>query len=214
MKVKWLGHASFLITADDGTRIITDPYGDYPGLSYEPIDEAADIVVVSHKHGDHFGAKIKGNPVMVTGAGKKEVGRIEFKGLETYHDTSRGSERGPNTVFCFTVDGLRICHLGDLGHQLSDPEIAEIGQVDILMVPVGGFFTIDAGTATGICDRIRPRVIIPMHYKTDKCTFPISGVDEFLKGKSGVKRPDSSEVELKLEQLPEAAEIVVLRHAL
>ena len=214
MKVRWLGHASFLITAGDGTRIITDPYGDYPGLSYKPIDEAADIVVISHKHGDHFGAKIKGDPKTVTGSGKKEVRGIEFKGLETYHDTSKGSERGANTVFCFTVDGLRVCHLGDLGHQLSESEVAEIGDVDILMVPVGGFYTIDADTATGVCDMIRPRVIIPMHYKNDKCAFPISGVDEFLKGKSGIRRLDSSEVELKLEQLPEEAEIVVLRHAL
>ena len=214
MKVKWLGHSAFLITADDGTRIITDPFGDYPGLSYKTIDEAADIVVVSHKHGDHFGAKVKGDPKMVTGSGKKEVLGIEFKGVETYHDTSKGKDRGANTVFCFTIDGLRICHLGDLGHQLSGSEIAEIGQVDILMVPVGGYYTIDASTATGVCDSIKPRVIIPMHYKNDKCAFPISGVDEFLKGKSRIRRLDSSEMELKSGQLPEEAEIVVLKHAL
>lgn len=214
MKIKWLGHASFLITADDGTRIITDPYGDYPGIHYGPIEEAADIVVVSHKHGDHFGARVKDGPKQVAGAGRKKMEGIEFKGLETYHDTSKGSERGANTIFCFMVDGLRICHLGDLGHQLSQPELAEIGQVDVLMIPVGGFFTIDAITASGVCDQIKPKVIIPMHYKTEKCDFPISGVEAFLKGKSNVKRVDDSEVELRKEQLPQETEVIVLKHAL
>ncbi len=214
MKVKWLGHSSFLITADDGTRIITDPYGDYPGLRYEPIEEAADIVVVSHEHGDHVGAKIKGNARLVKGAVCEKVKEIEFKGLVTYHDTSKGSERGASTVFCFTVDGLRICHLGDLGHELSGAEISEIGQVDVLAIPVGGLFTIDALTASGICNQIKPKVIIPMHYSNDKCDFPISGVEEFLKGKANVKRMDDSEMELSKDNLPQETEIVVLKHAL
>ena len=214
MKIKWLGHAAFVITAEDGTRIMTDPFGDYPGLSYEPIQETVDIVVVTHKHGDHWGAKIKGNPKIVTGKGTTKVSGIEFKGLQTYHDTSKGSQRGENTVFCFTVNGLRVCHLGDLGHQLSESEIAEIGHVDVLMIPVGGYYTIDAVTAGRICDQIKPGLIVPMHYSNDKCAFPVSGVDEFLKGKSRVKRLDSSEAELKLEQLPEATEIMVLKHAL
>jgi L-ascorbate metabolism protein UlaG (beta-lactamase superfamily) len=214
VKIKWLGHAAFVITAEDGTRIMTDPFGKYPDLYYEPIQEAVDIVVVTHKHGDHWGAKIKGNPKIVTGKGTTKVGGIEFKGLQTYHDTSRGSERGLNTVFCFIVDGLRICHMGDLGHQLGESEIAEIGQVDVLMIPVAGYYTIDAVTASRICDQIKPRVIIPMHYRNDKCAFPITGVDEFLKGKSGVKTLDSSEAEFKLEQLPQATEIIVLKHAL
>ncbi len=117
-------------------------------------------------------------------------------------------------MFCFTVDGLRICHLGDLGHELSKPEISEIGKVDVLMIPVGGLFTIDAATASGICDQIGPRVAIPMHYKTGKCDFPISGVDDFLRGKPNVRKVGVSEVELSKEQLPQATEIVVLEHAL
>ena len=214
MKIRWLGHSSFLITADDGTKIITDPYGVYPDLHYAQIEESADVVVLSHKHGDHFGARVKGNPKLVTGGGQKKVGSIEFKGIEVYHDTSKGSQRGPNTVFCFTVIGVRLCHLGDLGHLLSGPEIAEIGQVDVIMIPVGGFYTIDASTASKICDQIKPKVIIPMHYKNDKCSFPISGVDEFLKGKANVKGLNTSDLELKGGQLPQATEIVVLKHAL
>jgi L-ascorbate metabolism protein UlaG (beta-lactamase superfamily) len=214
MKIRWLGHSSFLITAADGTRIITDPYGVFPDLHYAQIEETADIVVISHKHGDHFGAKVKGNPKMVMDGGRKKVGNIEFNGLDTYHDTAKGSQRGTNTVFCFTVDEVRLCHLGDLGHLLSGPEIAEIGRVHVLMIPVGGFYTIDAATASKICDQLKPKVIIPMHYSNDKCAFPISGVDDFLKGKANVKRLNTSDLELKGGQLPLATEIIVLKHAL
>jgi L-ascorbate metabolism protein UlaG (beta-lactamase superfamily) len=214
MKVKWLGHASFLITASDGTRILTDPFGDYPGLRYGPIRESAEVILVSHDHGDHVGAKVGGNPRQISGPGDHEAGGVECKGVGTYHDTSKGKERGKNTVFCFSVDGIRLCHLGDLGHELSDSEIANIGPVDVLMIPVGGFFTIDADTATAICARIRPRVAIPMHYKTSKCDFPISGVEDFLKGKENVRELDTSEVELNPNQLPDPTEIVVLAHAL
>ena len=214
MKIRWLGHSAFLITADDGTRIITDPYGDYPALHYAQIEGPAEIVVVSHRHGDHFGAKVKGNPRTVSGEGTKKGKGIEFKGLEVYHDTSKGTQRGSNTVFCFTVSGVRLCHLGDLGHMLSGPEIAEIGQVDVLMIPVGGFYTIDAAAATKICEQIKPRLIIPMHYRNDKCSFPISGVDDFLKGKANVKRLNTSDLELQAGQLPQTTEIIVLKHAL
>lgn len=214
MKLKWLGHASFLLQADDGTRIITDPFGEYPGLRYEPIQEAADVVLVSHDHGDHCGAKVRGNPAQVKGAGLKKAGGIEFKGIPTYHDTAEGRERGRNLVFCFTVDGLRICHLGDLGHELSDSQLAEIGQVDVLMVPVGGFYTIDATTAGAVCDRIKPRVTVPMHFKTRECDFPISGVDDFLKGKAWVRRLDTTEIELSRGGLPEENEVIVFKHAL
>ena len=214
MKIKWLGHASFLITAENGTKIITDPYGDYPGLSYAPIGETADIMLVSHDHGDHTGGKVKGNPKQVAGGGSKRISNTEFKGINTYHDTSKGSQRGKNTIFCFAVDGVRICHLGDLGHELSKSEVAEIGQVDVLIIPVGGFYTIDAATASAVCEQIKPRVIIPMHYKNDKCAFPIAGVEDFLKDRKNVKKSDSSEIELRAGQLQQATEIVVLKHAL
>jgi len=214
MKVKWLGHAAFLITADNGTKIITDPYSDYPGINYKPIKEAADIVLASHQHGDHFGGKVKGNPEVLTKAGRKVVKGIEIEGLDTYHDTSKGSERGTNVVFSFTVDGVRLCHLGDLGHELSQSEIDGIGEVDVLLIPVGGLYTIDHAVASDICQKIKPGIVVPMHYKNDKLEFPINGVDKFLEGKSPVKRPDSSEVEVKQGLLPEATEIIVLKPAM
>lgn len=214
MKIKWLGHSAFLITANDGTRFITDPFGKYDGLSYDPIDETANIVLISHHHGDHVGGKILGNPQTIEKTGTTEAGAIRFQGIATYHDTSGGSQRGTNIIFCFTVDGIRICHLGDLGHLLLPQHIAEIGEVDILLIPVGGFFTIDAREATEVCSQIKPKVIIPMHVRNDKCAFPIARVDDFLHGKSNVKMLDTSETEFNKETLPVSTHIVVLNHAL
>jgi L-ascorbate metabolism protein UlaG (beta-lactamase superfamily) len=213
MKIKWLGHSAFLITADDGTSIITDPYGKYDGLNYEPINEPADIVLISHQHGDHCGGKVNGNPQQVDKPGKTTAKGIDFKGIASFHDQAGGTQRGDNIIFCFTVDGINICHLGDLGHLLSDQQVAEIGEVDILMIPVGGFFTIDAGEATQVYDQIKPSIIIPMHVSNNKCAFPIARVDDFLRGKSNVEKVGSSEKEFAKTQIPSTTKIVVLEPA-
>jgi len=216
MKVKWLGHAAFLITSDEGTKIVTDPYqsGQF-GLDYGKIEDAADIVVVSHDHADHNYVKgVPGSPQVVKGTGRQQAKGIEFKGIASYHDDSGGGQRGPNDIFCFTVNGVRVCHLGDLGHMLSEQQLAEIGEVDVLLTPMAGNFTIDAATASRTVERIKPRVVIPMHFKTGKCSsFPVTDVEPFLAGKKNVKRMDTVEVEFKQGQLPEATEIVVLKHA-
>ncbi len=214
MKVKWLGQAAFLITSDAGIRIITDPYAPNERLTYDEIKESADIVTVSHEHGDHNNvAAVKGNPEVVRGTAK--VKGIELKGIPTYHDDAEGKSRGNNTIFCFEVDGIRVCHLGDLGHPLSDKQTVEVGKVDILLTPVGGNYTIDAKVATEVCDRLKPKVILPMHYSNERCpNFPVAGVDEFLQGKEGVSRLDTSEVEFKQGELPATTKTVVLKPAL
>ena len=213
MKIKWLGHASFLITSDDGIRIITDPYVTGGGIDYGEIEESADIVTVSHEHGDHSNvAAVRGNPEVVSGAAK--VGGIEFRAIPTYHDEAGGSKRGRNTVFCFEIDGVKVCHLGDLGHQLDSKQVAEIGGVDVLLIPVGGYYTIDARVATEVCNQLKPSVIIPMHYKNERCSFPIAGVDEFLRGKENINRMDVSEAEFKQGELPVSTRIIVLKPAL
>jgi L-ascorbate metabolism protein UlaG (beta-lactamase superfamily) len=215
MKIKWLGHSCFMITSGAGIKIITDPYTTDERLQYDEIKESAAIVTVSHEHLDHNNAAaIGGNPKVIKEAVTAESSGIEFKGTPTYHDNIKGSQRGKNTIFCFEVDGVRICHLGDLGHQLDDKQIADLGEVDILLIPVGGFYTIDAQVATQVCNQIKPRVIIPMHYRTDKCSFPITGVDEFIRGKENVKRLDTSEIELKAGGLPAITQIIVLKSAL
>ncbi len=213
MKIKWLGHSSFLVTAEDGTRIITDPYTTNDSVRYGQIKEAADIVTVSHEHGDHSNTDtVQGNPQIIR---KSAVAKgISIKGISTSHDDTKGSQRGTNTIFCFALDGVKVCHMGDLGHELSAEQQAEVGQVDVLLIPVGGFFTIDAQTATKVAAGINPKVIIPMHYLTKKLSFPIKGVDLFLKDKSNVTVKDSSEVELKANSLPSSTQIIVLQSAL
>jgi L-ascorbate metabolism protein UlaG (beta-lactamase superfamily) len=215
MKIKWLGHSCFLITSKDGTRVITDPYAVGGGINYSPIEETADVVVVSHGHGDHSNVSaVQGKPEVLRGDGTKTAKGIQFKGIATYHDASQGKQRGPNTVFCFTLDGIKLCHLGDLGHVLDPEQAAEIGAVDILLVPVGGYFTIDASEASQVCNQLKPKVVIPMHFKTPKCAYPIAGVEDFLRGKKEVRRVGGSEVDVEQEKLPAATEIVLLQPAL
>ncbi len=213
MRIRYLGHSSFVVTSDTGTKIVTDPYKTGGNLSYGDISESADVVTASHDHFDHnnVGA-VRGNPEVVRGAAK--VKGIEFKGIPSYHDEAGGKQRGSNTIFCFDVDGIRVCHLGDLGHRLSDQQVTEIGQADILFVPVGGYYTIDAKVATEVCNQIKPRVIIPMHFRTDRGLQVLAGVEDFLGGKANLSQPDSSEVEFGAGQLPTTTQIVVLKPAL
>ncbi len=218
MKIKWYGHAAFLITSDQGIKLILDPYepGAFGGqLSYGKIDDRADIVLTSHDHADHNDTKsLPGSPQVVKESGSTSIMGISIKGISTYHDPSKGSERGTNTIFNLQVDGIQVCHLGDLGHVLGNKEIMEIGPVDILLIPVGGYFTIDAEEATRVVDQIKPKVVIPMHFKTEKCGFPIAPVEDFIKGKPAPKRPGFSEVTFDKATLPQKMEIIVLEHAL
>jgi len=219
MRVRWYGHSAFRITTADGVNVIIDPYesGAFGGvLSYGPIEDAADIVLVSHDHSDHnHTGGIAGIFSVVREAGTFEMGSITITAIATSHDPNGGSERGQNLIFVIeaAADGLRVAHLGDLGHTLGRDVINRIGRVDVLMIPVGGFFTIDAATATGVMNAIRPLITIPMHFKTEKAEFPIAGVDEFTKDKERVRKMDTSEMEVVRAELPGEPEIRVLRYA-
>jgi L-ascorbate metabolism protein UlaG (beta-lactamase superfamily) len=188
MKLRWLGHACFLITAADGTRILTDPYNAEVG--YKVPLETADFVTVSHEHFDHNSvANVPGSPEVIRGPGHFELGAVDVSGVTTAHDDQGGDKRGHNTVFCFdlpgvdeSIDGsLKVCHLGDLGHQLTQQQREAIGPVDVLLVPTGGTYTIDAAGAAELVRQIQPRLVVPMHYKTDALAFPLSPVTEFVK---------------------------------
>jgi L-ascorbate metabolism protein UlaG (beta-lactamase superfamily) len=214
MKVKWIGHACFLITAESGLKVITDPYAVSGGIKYSPISEAADVVLVSHEHSDHNNVSaVRGRPEILRGSGNKTAKGIRFRGVAVHHDASQGEERGPNTAFCFSIDDIRLCHLGDLGHELSSEEVGEIGPVDVLFIPVGGFYTIDAAVASRVCDQLNPTIIIPMHFKTSQCAYPIAPVDDFLTGKKNVRRIEGSEVDLERAKLPSQTEVVLLQPA-
>jgi L-ascorbate metabolism protein UlaG (beta-lactamase superfamily) len=215
MRIKYLGHSAFLLTSEDGTRVVLDPYkaGAYDGaLGYPAIDETAEIVLRSHSHEDHgYAEAVKGNPEVVSSPKSRSFGNIRISGVKTFHDERSGSERGGNVVFTAEIDGLKVTHLGDLGHALAEREAKEIGQPDILLVPVGGFFTIDAATANRVIEKLNPILVIPMHYKTECCGFPIAPVEGFLKGKDRVKRV-GQEVTISKADLPEEFEIWVMKH--
>jgi L-ascorbate metabolism protein UlaG (beta-lactamase superfamily) len=211
MKIKFFGHASFSITSDKGVKIITDPYkpGCFGGgIKYDAIGEEADIVTISHEHDDHNETNISGSPSFVRGAGAQEVRDIKITGVDVYHDESGGKERGTNTIFNMLIDDIHVVHLGDLGHSLSAEDVNKIGTVDVLLVPVGGHFTIDTNVADNVIDTLKPKVVIPMHFKTDKCGFPIAPVEDFIKNKE-VKKI-AAEFEIKKENLPEKTTTYVL----
>ncbi len=214
MKIKWLGHAAFLIASDANIRIITDPYQSGGGIKYSSITEEADYVTISHEHSDHnYVDSIRGNPVIIRGVGTHQKEHFTFKGFASFHDDRNGRLRGENTIFCFNIDDIKICHLGDLGHLLSEDKIEEIGEVDVLLIPVGGTYTIDANQATVLCKKINPKIMIPMHFKTPKLDFPITDVRSFIYGKENVRELNSSEFEITKEGLPVTAEIIVLKPA-
>lgn len=215
MKIQWLGHSTFLLETADGRKLITDPYdsGSYDGaVGYEEIDVAADVATVSHDHPDHDGVANLPKPpgTVIRDARPTEAEGFSIFGVETFHDENQGADRGPNTVFVIEAEGLRICHMGDLGHVLSADQIATLGKIDVLFIPVGGHFTIDATQATEIVERIKPSVVIPMHYKTKVLGFPIAGVEPFLTGKANVVIKCSTFTEISKDNLPAKTEIHVL----
>lgn len=179
MVITPLGHSCFLLEESTGTKVVTDPYSSDIGITLPSV--SADVVTVSHSHSDHDNVKaVAGAPMIVDKPGMYEVKGVQIFGLNTYHDEHNGKMRGSNVIFNIRMDGVNICHLGDVGHGPSPLMIEAIGPVDILLVPVGGNFTIDAEVAKEYVDRLMPSVIIPMHYKTDDIDLDIEGVDAFL----------------------------------
>jgi len=212
MKIKWLGHAAFAITSKSGDAIITDPYT-AGTVGYRVINAKADIVTVSHQHDDHNDTKsLPGKPQVIDKEGEYEVSGIKIKGIPCFHDESGGKERGGNIIFVYEIDGIRIAHLGDLGHALSKEQLDKMGRIDILLIPVGGYFTIDPVMATEVANQISPKVIIPMHYKTEVVNYPIVSVDAFTKDKKNVKKINASEMAIEKDTLPVQPEIWVLEY--
>lgn len=181
MDIKWYGHSCFLITAESGLRILTDPYD--PRVGYPMHSIACDAVTASHRHYDHnYFAMCEGNPVRITEPGEYRIGEVSITGVPTFHDDARGQKRGRNIVFVFEIDGMRVAHAGDLGAMPDEDALAAIGRVDVLLVPVGGYYTIDARGAREVANRLGPKVVIPMHYRTAALgdNIKISDIDPFI----------------------------------
>ncbi len=212
VKLTWLGHAMFLLEVGDGRRLVTDPFDAQVGY---PVPEvSADIVLVSHDHFDHNNVSaIKGNPRVIKEPGETEVSGIVIRGFLSHHDPKGGSERGPNIVYRFTMGGMDFVHVGDLGH-LPDQGLAEkISGADVLLVPVGGTFTIDDQEAEQLVRMIKPRLVIPMHFRNDACAFPIKTVEPFLQRFDRVERAGKGPLYLSREALPDTMTVVLLDYA-
>ncbi|MBI2587637.1 MBL fold metallo-hydrolase [Candidatus Amesbacteria bacterium] len=206
MEITYLGHASFRLKGKTAT-VVTDPYDEK--LAKFPRDVAADIVTVSHDHFDHNAVKsVQGLAFSVQGPGEYEVKGVSIIGVHTWHDDKNGAERGENTVYIMEMDGLRLAHLGDLGHKLSQEQLDEMGPIDVVLVPVGGVYTIDAKMAAEVVKQVDPGVAIPMHYK--QLNPELGGVEDFLKemGKPGVQ-PVPKYV-ISADRLPTELQVVVL----
>lgn len=179
MKIRYLGHSSFLLTESTGTAVVCDPYGEAVGFRMPEV--RADAVTVSHHHFDHdnVGA-VGGNPVVLDREQGYELPGVDINAIKSFHDDRQGALRGENVIFKFRMDGLDVCHLGDIGEECSPELIEAILPVNVLLIPVGGNYTIDAAMAKEYVDRIMPDVVIPMHYRTKGCAIDIDKVDEFL----------------------------------
>lgn len=216
MDITYHGHSTFKLKGKAGT-VVTDPFHEYVGFSMPNL--SADIVTVSHQHQDHNQAnKVKATarrdkPFIIDQAGEYEVGGISVFGVPTFHDANQGVERGQNIIFTIAVDNVRVCHLGDLGHELTTEQISAIGPVDVLLCPVGGIFTIDPKLAVKTIHDLEPSIAIPMHYKTtahDQQVFgELATLDEFVKIYGAEVKP-VEKISLEKSRLPEETELVVL----
>ena len=218
LTIRWCGQSCFVVESG-GFRAVMDPVP--PSLGYPPLQVTADLVTVSHEHFDHnYVAGVTGSPQVLrglTGGGSgwatidQQVGPVHVRSVPTYHDDARGAQRGRNAVFVLEWHGLRLVHLGDLGHRLDEPTVRAIGRVDVLLVPVGGFYTIDAAGATAVVESLKPAIVIPMHYRTPATgdRLPIATADAFLAGKPGVRRM-GNQVTVSAGGLPTQREIWVL----
>lgn len=212
MEISYFGQSAFRIKGKSFT-VAVDPYSEKIGKF--PKDIEANMVLVTHDHFDHNAVeKVGGNPFVIKGPGEYEVGGVSVIGVATFHDNSQGADRGPNTVYVIEMDNLRIAHLGDLGHKLTQDQLDQIGSTDIVLVPVGGHFTIDAKTAADVVKQLDPWVVIPMHYRqpaaTEEAAANLAPVEDFLKemGKSEVIPIPKYTV--SADKLPEETQVVVI----
>ncbi len=209
MDILWYGHACFRIK-DRTATIITDPFDKSIGLS--PAGLKGDIVTVSHAHPGHSNVKaVKGNPFVIDGPGEYEVSGVFITGISSYHDTRNGREYGKNTIFVFEMDGLRVCHLGDLGHIPSQSQVEAIGDINVLLVPVGGGASLKASQATEVVSLLEPSIVVPMHYRLSGLAMKLDPVSKFLKELGVASAEEQDMLKVSASSLPEETQVVLLR---
>jgi L-ascorbate metabolism protein UlaG (beta-lactamase superfamily) len=208
MEVTWYGQSCFRLRSR-GLSVVTDPYS--PDLGIKLPRLTATVVTVSHQHEDHnYTSAVKGSPFVITGPGEYEIEEIFVIGVSTFHDTKQGQELGRNTAYMIEFENLTICHLGDLGHVLTQEQVEQLNSVDVLLVPVGGRNTIAGTKAAEVVRLLEPKIVIPMHYKITGINAQLEGVNRFLK-EMAVEPPEKLEaVSVVKGQLPEQARVVLL----
>jgi len=213
MKIKWFGQSCFMITSENGTKVLTDPFNRM--LGYKLPDIEANIVSISHNHSDHNNINaVKSSFAHINELGEFSEDGIEIKGVQTFHDKASGSKKGKNTIYNFNIDGINVCHCGDLGHILNSKQIEEIGNVDILLLPVGGLSTINAFDATHVMKQLNPTIVIPMHYRTKALGlvgYIFGTVDKFI-SVSGLNVTKYEELELNKSNIKDYLGIAVLKY--
>lgn len=211
MVITWYGQSCFKIQSGE-TVIFSDPFDKEIGLT--PPRGQANIVTVSHQHHDHNNiGSLSEEPLIIDGPGEYEIKGVNIKGILSYHDDEEGKKLGTNTIYIIEAEGIKICHLGDLGQKkLTDEQLEKIDEIDILMTPVGGTWTIDGERAVDIINQIEPRLVIPMHYKIPGLNIKLENVEAFLKEMGASKKVAQDKLTIKKKDLPpEETEVVVMK---
>jgi L-ascorbate metabolism protein UlaG (beta-lactamase superfamily) len=208
LQIRWHGHACFEIT--DSNTIITDPHdGKSIGIPTPMVH--GDIILISHDHYDHNSVKTveKEQSKIITEPRKRTISEATIKGFVTYHDEERGTKRGENIMFQFIVDDICFLHAGDLGHLLDEKTVDAVGPIDILFIPIGGTYTLDAKNAWNVIEKLKPKIAIPMHYKIEGLSLPIAPVDDFLDIATYPVIKVGNEIDIEKSELPKDPEIWV-----
>lgn len=208
LQIRWHGHSCFEITND--VTIVTDPH-DGRSIGIPTPSVTADIILVSHNHYDHNSVKSveKENSKVITDERKRTVGNIQISGVPAFHDTAHGERRGNMVLYKFLCDDITFCHLGDLGHGLDERTVQQIGSIDILFIPVGGNYTIDAEQAWQVIQMLKPKITIPMHYRIEGLSIPIAGVEPFLEKNPFKVVRVGNEIDIEKDDLPKEPEVWV-----
>lgn len=216
--IKWFGHSCFLIESSQGTKILTDPLGEETGY---PLPEVMpDIITISHEHFDHnYVRPYRNRPKVIRGLTtdgtdweriEETVKDVAISNVFTYHDNKGGKKDGLNSIFILQLEGLKIVHMGDLGHPLTEEHVKALGGIDVLLIPIGGVTTINPLEANEVIEQLKPRIVIPMHYKTPPCTFTLYTTKNFIKDRTNVRKAGSNTLSLSKGSLPNSPEIVIL----
>lgn len=216
MNIFWHGQSCFQILASrnrgEQISIVIDPFPEDIGLKLPKME--ADILLVTHEHPDHNNIKaVSGNPFLIEGPGEYDVKDVILEGIPSFHDSSQGRERGANVIYTIKTEDLKICHLGDFGQkELTEEQVEKIGEIDVLMIPVGGIYTISAKESFKIMGQLKPKITIPMHYAIPKLKVKLDSLDKFLKTFGIKSLTPEKKLSIKKKDLsPEEAKIIVLK---